>query len=156
MLQGRCLEKGSEMAVPLKIAALLRGVQVAGLSGGGGRRKGIAGELRLEEWNGDAIRQQIEAAALAAVDETMEACVAEVQSSRSGRAANVQVVESANQTGQGANGKWGLPPEPTGDPFWELFVEVGTPYLSGDNAKRSAADHNYPQLASRIGRGAGL
>lgn len=105
--------------------------------------------FRIEEWHGNRILESIMGAQLSALDETAQACVSQVQGSRSGRAAGVES-EGAQMSGRGGSVRWGLFPEPQGDPFWELFVEVGGPGHPGDNAKRRAADAEYRQLADRI------
>lgn len=105
--------------------------------------------FRIESWNGRQIADSLAAAQVAALEETAQACVRQVAGMRSGRAAAVES-EGAQTNGRGASVRWGLFPEPGGDPFWELFVEVGGPGHPGDNAKRRAADVEYPQLAERI------
>lgn len=104
---------------------------------------------RITSWNASKILEGVRSAEVAAVEETAQACVSQVQGMRQGRAANIES-EGAQSTGQGASVKWGLFPEPQGDPFWELFVEVGGPGHPGDSAKRRAADAEYPRLADRI------
>jgi len=105
---------------------------------------------RLVEWHGPQIAQRVREAELAAVQEVVLAAAEQAASGRSGRAAQVVVVEPAHETAQGVNAKWGVPPEPHGDPHWELQVETGTAYLPGDSAKRRAADAQYGRLAGRI------
>ena len=105
--------------------------------------------FRIEQWNGRQIADSIKGAQVAALEETAQACVAQVQGMRSGRAAGVES-EGAQSTGSGASVRWGMFPEPGGDPFYELFVEVGGPGHPGDAAKRRAADAEYGQLADRI------
>lgn len=104
---------------------------------------------RIKSWNGPQILDAMKSAEVSALEETTQACVSHVQGMRSGRAAAVEA-EGAQTTSTGASVRWGLFPEPQGDPFWELFVEAGGPGHPGDNAKRRAADQEYPRLAGRI------
>ncbi|MFW6091488.1 MAG: hypothetical protein ACODAF_06385 [Actinomycetota bacterium] len=103
------------------------------------------------KWRGRQVSAQVRAASVRAVEETTRAAAASASGKRSGRAADV-TAEQAQPTTTGASGRWGVFPEPHGDPHWELFVEVGTAYLPGDQAKRRAADEEYPKLAGRIRR----
>lgn len=104
---------------------------------------------RITQWNALKILEGVKAAELSALEETAQACVSHVQGMRSGRAGAVES-EGARPSGSGASVRWGLFPEPGGDPFWELFVEVGGPGHPGDNAKRRAADQEYSKLPGRI------
>ena len=106
----------------------------------------VAG-FRIESWHGRVIADKVLAAAVGAIDETTQAAASQAASMRSGRAANVTSEPAA---GTPPTGRWGVFPEPGGDPFWELFVEVGGPGHAGDNAKRRAADAEYSGLADRI------
>lgn len=108
------------------------------------------GGARLIEWRGRQVSQQVREAAAEAINTTIRAAARRARSSRTGRAANIVVVDQA--TPESLNGRWGVPPEPQGDPFFELFHEVGTAYLPGDAAKRRAADEQYPKLTGRIRR----
>lgn len=103
------------------------------------------------QWRGTEVLQRVRKAELAAVEETTRAAAAAAAGARSGAAADI-VAEPATQTGTGVSGRWGLFPRPHGDPHWELFVETGTAYQPGDNAKRRAMDQTYPELAKAIRR----
>ena len=102
---------------------------------------------RITEWNGPQIVDRVRQAAVAAVDETTQAAASQAAGMRSGRAANIT---SEGASGDPPTGRWGLVPADQGDPFWELFIEVGGPGHAGDGAKRRAADSEYPRLADRI------
>lgn len=105
---------------------------------------------RLTSWHGDKIADGMRRAAVDAVDETAREAAEDAAGARSGRAAQVEA-EPAQVSGDRVTARWGVfGDEPHGDPFWELFVEVGTAYQPGDNAKRRAADRHYPRLADRI------
>ncbi len=102
------------------------------------------------DWNGPEVFAKMRAAAVVGVSETCEAAANDARAARSGRASAIEVGD-IQETSSGVTGQWGLFPEPRGgDLFWELFVETGTPFLPGDNAKRAAADRQYPQLTDRI------
>ena len=102
---------------------------------------------RVKEWRGQEIARKVRDAAVEAIDETTEACARQAAAGRSGSIANI---ESEAASGDPPTGRWGLFPGPAGDPWYELFWEVGTAFIPGDNAKRRAADDQYGQLADRI------
>lgn len=105
------------------------------------------------DWRGEQVRANVAEASAAAIDETTEAAARAAASVRSGRTGNM-TSQPASRDGSGRlTGRWGLFPEPRGgDAWYELFLEAGGAYNPGDNAKRSAADREYPSLASRIQR----
>ena len=109
----------------------------------------MPGSWRIVEWNARQIANKIMDGSRAAIDETTSAAASQAASMRSGSVANI-TSEPATGSGSEASGRWGAFPEPGGDPFYELFAEVGTPFQTGDNAKRRAADSEYAQLADRI------
>jgi len=97
-------------------------------------------------WLGDKVRDTINEARQEALEEIAKACVDDVRAQRTGRLA------------EGVAGvQWGYFEAPRGDElFFELFIEAGTPYISGDNAKRNAADRHYGDLPRSIRRKTGL
>ena len=107
----------------------------------------MASPFRIERWHGDEIVERVRQASVDAIDETTQAAADRAASMRSGRAAELT---SEGASGDPPTGRWGLFPEPGGDPYWELFVESGNQHRAGDNAKRRAADAEYGQLADRI------
>ena len=108
-------------------------------------------------WLGDKVRDTINEARQEALEEIAQKCVEDVRAQRSGRLA--AKVESRPVTVQGTNAgvQWGYFEAPRGDElFFELFIETGTPFITGDNAKRNAADRHYGDLPRSIRRKAGL
>lgn len=108
-------------------------------------------------WLGDRVRQVIDEARQEALEEVANKCVDEVRAQRTGRLA--EGIESRPVTTDGAVAgvQWGYFPKPRGgELFFELFREVGTAYIAGDNAKRNAADKHYQDLPRDIRRKAGL
>ena len=108
-------------------------------------------------WLGDKVREVINEARQEALEEVAKACVEEVRAQRSGRLAARVEMRPVKVEGATAGVEWGYFEAPRGDDlFFELFIETGTPFMTGDNAKRNAADKHYPDLPSGIRRGAGL
>lgn len=103
--------------------------------------------FRITEWNGAQLAKRARQASVHAIDETTQAAASQAAGMRSGSVANIT---SESATGNPPTGRWGVFPEPHGDPFYELFHEVGSPTVAGDNAKRRAADSEYGRLADRI------
>lgn len=102
------------------------------------------------DWKGDDLLQRIRAAEVDAIDETTQACARQAAAGRQGVSANLEAEPAAHSSGR-TTGRWGLFPEPDGGEAWrELFTESGNAYRPGDNAKRRAADAEYPELTSRI------
>lgn len=107
------------------------------------------------DWLGAEVAARVRAAEASAIDETTSACVSQASSGRSGRTGMLSS-EAAVTSGAETTGRWGLFPEPKGGSAWhEAFIEYGTWYHPGDNAKRRAADAEYPLLAGRIGSNIG-
>lgn len=101
-------------------------------------------------WRGAEVLAAVRAAELEAIDETTEACAQEAAAERSGQTGDI-TNEPATQDGSVTTGRWGLFPEPRGGAAWyELFIESGNAYRTGDNAKRRAADNQYASLSDRI------
>ena len=108
-------------------------------------------------WLGDKVRDAINEARQEALEEVANKCVEDVRAQRSGRlAANVEA-RPVKVEGASAGVEWGYFEAPRGgDLFFELFIETGTPFITGDNAKRRAAERHYVDLPRGIRRKAGL
>lgn len=108
-------------------------------------------------WLGDKVRDAINEARQEALEEVAQKCVDDVRSQRSGRLASKVEMRPVEVDGAVAGVQWGYFEPPRGDElFFELFIEVGTPFITGDNAKRNAADRHYSELPAGIRRKAGL
>jgi hypothetical protein len=108
-------------------------------------------------WLGDKVRDTINEARQEALEEIAKACVDDVRAQRTGRLAEGVESRPVEVDGAKAGVQWGYFEAPRGDElFFELFIEAGTPYISGDNAKRNAADRHYGDLPRSIRRKTGL
>lgn len=108
-------------------------------------------------WLGDKVRDAINEARQEALEEVAQKCVDDVKAQRSGRLAEKVEKREVIVEGSAAGVQWGyFEPPRAGELFFELFIEVGTPYITGDNAKRNAADRHYPDLPAGIRRKTGL
>lgn len=108
--------------------------------------------LKSLDWYGERILEQIKDRIPSAIDETTDEAVNTAQSMRHMSSRASAGLESRPAVDEGGRwvGRWGVF---SGDLWWELFIEVGNPYYAGDNAKRTASDMAYPNLAGRIARG---
>lgn len=106
--------------------------------------------IKRFDWKGKQVIRNIEDAIPEAIDETTNECVNTAKSLRTGSSRASAALQSRNAKRQGTRGwvgQWGIF---DGTMWWELFVEVGTIYLPGDNAKRRAAEMHYRDLHKRI------
>jgi hypothetical protein len=107
-------------------------------------------------WLGDKVRDAINEARQEALEDVAQKCVDDVRARRSGRLAAKVDSRPVTVQGQKAGVQWGYFEPPRGDKlFFELFIETGTPFITGDNAKRNAADKHYGDLPLLIRRKAG-
>jgi hypothetical protein len=108
-------------------------------------------------WLGDKVRDAIDEARQEALEEVAQKCVDDVRAQRSGRLAEGVSMRPVEVDGAKAGVQWGYFEAPRGGKlFFELFIETGTPFITGDNAKRNAADRHYGDLPRSIRRKAGL
>lgn len=90
-------------------------------------------------------------AAVAGLNDTAQAAADEVRSQRpDSRGAVIARAATGSNPGNPMQVRWGLFPAPTGDPWYEVFLEYGGARVMPDAAKRRAADRFYPELASKI------
>jgi hypothetical protein len=109
------------------------------------------------EWLGEKVSKAIDEARQEALEEVAERCVQDVRAQRTGRLAEGVESRPVEVEGDVAGVQWGYFEAPRGgELFFELFREVGTVYIAGDNAKRNAADKHYRDLPRAIRRKAGL
>ena len=101
-------------------------------------------------WNGDAVKAKVIAAAIKGVDKTMAEAVVDAKrnhpgwQNRTGTAeGSINVVAFAQEDGPHVRGTWG-----SADVNYMIFLE-----LKHGSALRGAADRNYPKLKDHI-RGA--
>lgn len=107
----------------------------------------------IKEWWGERLVAKIEGRTMAAIDEITSTCAHEASMGRSGSRASNVTSKPARKRGSKITGKWGVFPAPKGGASWiEIFSEYGGAHNPGDNAKRNAADANYPKLAAEIRR----
>lgn len=108
-------------------------------------------------WLGSKVSEAISEARQEALQEVAEKCVQDVRAQRTGRLADGVEVRPVTVEGATAGVQWGYFPAPRGgELFFELFRETGTAFITGDNAKRNAADRHYVDLPRSIRRKAGL
>ena len=108
-------------------------------------------------WLGDRVSEKIREARQVALEDIAQKCVDDVRGQRSGRLANGVEWQKAEENGAVTGVEWGyFPPKRGGELWFELFIEVGTPFITGDNAKRNAADRHYRNLPRAIREQAGL
>jgi len=109
--------------------------------------------LRLVSYNGPRLTQRAQAASIAGLNETMDACVSEGKMNhrgwrnRTGRAeASIKVLRRASPFGSGsAGGSWGSGPgSALGDAPYFIYLERRYGTLRG------AADVVYPTLGNRV------
>lgn len=99
-------------------------------------------------WRGDEVAKRVRAAALAAIDETLEQAAQDARDNhwwrnRSGSLEGNIVVEPAKPDGRGrVSGRFGTSLRREG--FYGLFLERKHAFL------RPAADREFPQLGRRI------
>jgi hypothetical protein len=102
--------------------------------------------LRLVSYNGPRLTQRAQAASIAGLNETMEACVGEAKTNhrgwrnRTGRAeGSIKVLRRASGFGSKAGGSWGS---------WDCpyFIHLERRY----GTLRGAADVVYPTLGRRV------
>lgn len=99
-------------------------------------------------WRGAAVRAAVEAAAIAAINETMGECVTMAKVLVRKKTTNLQGslrLEPASRRGTSIVGTWG-----SFDVNYALWQEIGTSRMSAQPYLRPSGDTHYPKLSGRI------